>query len=492
MPLFPLNLQPGVRKGGTDAKSAGSYSDSQLVRWTPEGDLKPWRGWRKRIVGAVSGVPRAIAAWKDNAKVARFAIGTHTKIYVLALDGTLTDVTPLDYTAGQADTALNVGYGGGLYGQGVYGGARQIVSTPVEASVVQFAAWGENMLSCSTSDGRVLEYEPDDTVMAPVSGAPEDNRGILVIEFILMVLGADSNPRNVTWSDQGDNTEWTPDLTTQAGDKDLQTPGKIMCGAVLGRQAVILTDIDAHVATYEGGTYVFRWDELGDGCGAISQNCAAALKDRVVWMSNGGFWMFNQGYLLPLDCTVIDEVFSDLNTSQVAKVAVMVDSTNGVVRWHYPSATSTENDAYVEYDYIQNLWSLGRLARTGGCDTLGRGFYPMAVSPDGYIYEHEIGWNYDGLVPRARSGPISVGQGDNIILLESYVPDERTLGEAEVTFYFRDRQTETPVPYGPHTADSRTDLRACGRILEVEYAFTAQADSRIGIPQLGVKAGGRR
>jgi hypothetical protein len=44
-----------------------------------------------------------------------------------------------------------------------------------------------------------------------VANAPDDNVGIIVTnERHLVCLGADANKRKVQWSDQEDNTTWTP------------------------------------------------------------------------------------------------------------------------------------------------------------------------------------------------------------------------------------------------------------------------------------------
>ena len=60
---------------------------------------------------------------------------------------------------------------------------------------------------------------------APLANAPLA-RAILVTEQrILMALGANNNPRSVAWSDQENNTLWTPAPTNQPVRSICKPPG---------------------------------------------------------------------------------------------------------------------------------------------------------------------------------------------------------------------------------------------------------------------------
>src|SRR5262249_3994889 len=91
--LFPLAIPPGVYRNGTEYQSKGRYYDANLVRFY-EGTIRPKGGWRRHSSSAVSGVGRAILAWKDNSTITWAAIGTDKKFYLMGRDGTLYDITP--------------------------------------------------------------------------------------------------------------------------------------------------------------------------------------------------------------------------------------------------------------------------------------------------------------------------------------------------------------------------------------------------------------
>ena len=76
------------------------------------------------------------------------------------------------------------------------------------------------------------------------------------------------------------------------------------------------------------------------------------------------------------------------------------------------------------------------MSRTAGTD---RGVYlqPLMVSADGYIYEHEVGFDYDSGSVYAESGPYEIGVGENIMSVRQVIPDEQTLGEVQISFKSR-------------------------------------------------------
>ena len=104
---------------------------------------------------------------------------------------------------------------------------------------------------------------------------------------ILMALGANNNPRNVAWSDQENNTLWTPSTTNQAGSFPLQTGGRLMCGKVLKGGTILLTDIDAWLARWIGGTLVFAFDRLATGSAILLVDVdspeSQALAGKEIW-----------------------------------------------------------------------------------------------------------------------------------------------------------------------------------------------------------------
>ena len=490
---IPLKLPPGVFRNGTEYQAAGRWYDANLVRWY-EGTLRPINGWRTRSSSQMSGSCRGIITWRDNGADRWIAAGTHTKLYVMNATGTLKDITPTGFTTGYASSTVLTGYGYSTYGSFAYGVARPDTGTPIAATTWSMDTWGEYLIACSSTDGKLYEWQlgfSTPTKAAVITNAPTGNKAVLVTqERIIFALGAGGNPRKVQWCDQENNTLWTPAGDNLAGDYELATPGTLLAGKRVKGVNLLFTDVDVHTASYVGAPFVYGFEKAGSGCGLISAQSVAAIDTAAIWMSNSGFWIYD-GYVKPLPSDVSDYIFANINYAQASKIYAVHVSKYGEIWWYYPSAASNENDSYVTFNYRENHWNIGTLARNAGVDS-GVFTYPLMVSSDGYIYEHEVGYNYDSASLYAETGPVQLGNGDNIMSVRQVVPDEQTLGEAVVSFKTRNYPTGTQSTFGPYTAANPTSVRFSGRQVNMRVTGDTLADWRIGVMRLEAIPAGKR
>jgi hypothetical protein len=490
---IPIKLPPGIYRNGTEYQSAGRWYDANLVRWY-ENTLRPMGGWRKRATGQMSGLCRGFITWRDNSANRFIAAGTHTKLYAMNEAGTLKEITPTGFTAGIADAVSKTGYGYGTYGSLAYGTARPDTGTITPATTWSMDTWGEYLVACSNADGKLYEWQlgfTTPTLAAAITNAPTGNKALLVTqERILFALGAGGNPRKVQWCDQENNTQWTPAGDNLAGDYELATPGTLIAGKRVKGVNLLFTDVDVHTAQYVGAPFVYGFEKAGSGCGLISAQAVAAIDTAAIWMSKAGFWIYD-GYVKPLPSDVSDYVFDNLNFNQASKIYAVHNSKYGEIWWYYPSSGSTENDSYVTFNYRENHWNIGLLARTAGADS-GVFANPLMVSTDGFIYEHEVGFAYDSASLYAESGPVQLGNGDNIMSVRQVVPDEQTLGEAVVSFKTRNYPTGTQSTFGPYTAANPTSVRFSGRQVNMRVTGDTLADWRIGVMRLEAIPSGKR
>lgn len=493
MALIPINIPPGVYRNGTELQSAGRWYDVNLVRWT-EGAMLPVGGWERRGSGTVTGKCRGLLTWKTNSGVRYAALGTSSKLYAMTQTSALVDITPVGFTAGSDDASTGAGYGIGTYGTGYYGTPRTDSGTVTPATTWSFDTWGEYLVGCSTSDGKLYEWQLDSatpTKAAVITNAPTSCQGLLVTaERSLLALAASGDARKVAWSDLEDNTVWTPSSTNNAGSIILQTTGKIVCAKRVRGQNLVLTDIDAHTLTYVGQPFIYQAEIAGRACGVVSANAVAVLDNMAVWMGSKGFHIFD-GYVKPLSCEVYDYVFNNLNINQISKVYAVNNAQYNEVWWFYPSANSNENDSYVVWDYLENHWSIGTLARTAGTD---RSVFrnPIMIGANGRIYDHEVGLNYDDALPYAESGPFQIGNGDNVLYINELIPDERNQGSVTATFKTRYYPTSTESTFGPYSLTQPTSVRFNGRQIKMRVTTTTPSDWRVGVQRLNGIAGGRR
>ncbi len=492
--LLPLNIPPGVWKNGSEYESGGRWRDASLVRWYGL-ELGPVGGWRVRSESAVTGVPRAMLAWRSSASDRWIAIGTESRLYVENSAGQSFDITPAGLIAGSADESANVGYGSGPFGAGAFGTARPDTGSSTPATVWDLDVWSNDLVGCSQADGRLWQWSLDvGSPAAAIANAPTGCLGLAVAEQgFLMAMGAGGDPRKVAWSDQGDDTVWTPSSTNQAGDVDLISAGTIVRGTRIGPVVLILTDLDAHAASYVGLPSVFNFQRVGFGCGAISKGACVPMGSQAAWWSNSGFWLFDGGAVQPVESEVWEYLKTNLNLAQKSKITGFHNSPFGEVWWFYPSTASSENDSYVYWDYRRNHWNIGRLGRT--CATEPSIFkYPLAMSPAGDCYEHEVGIDWGGAEQFAETGPIELGNGERVMRCTGIVSDEASPGQAEVTFTTRLYPNAAETMVGPTALSEagRTDLRFAGRQAKLKVTGAALTDWRFGRARLELMAGGRR
>lgn len=458
--------------------------------------MRPIGGWRTKFDASsdLTSPPRAAHSWISNNSFSRIVAGSANELVYIASTGTVTDITPTGFTTGSVDAETNNAFGGSYYGTGFFGVTRPTTNEFQECDTWSLDNWGEYLIACATSDGKLYEWQLDTaTPAAQIANSPINCAGVAVTEErFIFALQADGNPRKVAWCDREDNTLWTPAATNEAGDIELQTSGEILCAARMRGRMLILTTVDAHIATYQGPPYVYGFERVGTACGAVSRKSLVAIDQGAFWMGPEGFFTFDGNSSKQIRCDVQDYVFADVNSNQLSKAFGVHNSEFGEIWWFYPSQGSTENDRYVAYDYLEGHWEVGELNRTCGID---QGVYnlPIWFDETGESYEHEVlNASHGTLTPFAESGPISLGNGDSVMKVNELIPDESTQGLVQVKFKTRFYPNDVEREYGPFQTSNPTSLRFTGRQVRIRVEATGNEDFRVGTMRINATAGGKR
>lgn len=427
-------------------------------------------------------------------------------------------------------TVLGLGWGAGTWGRGTWG------SDAENGIAIQLRIWsadnfGEDLVANVRNGGLYLwdATNPNDRMVAleDITGAvdaPTVATQVLVSaeEAHVIAFGAnpigstEQDPMFVRWSTAESAIDWGPLETNSAGGYRLSM-GTYIVGATETRSEIMVwTDLALYSMRFIGPDYTFSFAQVGAGTNIIGPNGMISINDIVLWMGHEQFYFYD-GRIQPMECPVADYVFNRMNLNQTEKVFAFANGHYNEVGWLYPSTTD-ECDSYVIYNYKEQAWYVGSLTRTAWLDR-GPGYYPMATSDDGYLYDHEFGFD-DGstnppspIVAYIESSPMEApddGLGQHFLFIDRMIPDvtfrnssasEPTVnmtvstrnypGAATSQSYASSVVQSTTVPVGEFTEQTYIRLRGRSASFRVE-SNALGVTWRLGVPRLNTRTDGRR
>lgn len=95
MPYTKLSFSPGVHTDDSPLDAEGYFIDSDKIRFV-RGKAQTIGGWERATNSSLTGVCRAALTWADRNRNPFAAFGTHLRLYVMNVDGDLTDITPVE------------------------------------------------------------------------------------------------------------------------------------------------------------------------------------------------------------------------------------------------------------------------------------------------------------------------------------------------------------------------------------------------------------
>lgn len=193
----------------------------------------------------------------------------------------------------------------------------------------------------------------------------------------------------IRWSDQESLTNWTPVATNQAGSVRFSHGSELVTCLQTRQEIVVWSDSALYSLQYVGPPAVWQSQLLGDNISIASQNAAATASGLVFWMGVDKFYKYD-GRVQTLRCDLRQHIFSNINTLQAGQIFSGTNEGFNEVWWFYCSANSTAIDRYVVYNYSEDIWYYGSMARTAWLDS-GLRDYPLAATYSYNLVNHEQG-----------------------------------------------------------------------------------------------------
>lgn len=429
-------------------------------------------------------------------------------------------------------SVLGTGWGAGTWSRGTWNSAASVDLITDTLRIWTHDNFGENLL-INVMNGGIFYWQPSGGLtnnpavaissLAGANQAPTIATKVIVsdVDRHVIAFGCDpatnigtQDPLLIRFSDQENITDWNSTADNSAGSLSIGSGSKIVTAIETRQQILVFTDISLHALQYVGPPFTFGINMISDNITIRGPSSVAAVQDTVYWMGKSEFYIYNGG-VQTLPCSVKDYVFSDFNTAQAEKTFAAVNSAFSEVWWFYPSSSSDNNDRYVVYNYLQNVWYYGTMTRTAWIDR-GVEENPIAAGRDGYLYNHEIGFDDGSTSPASaisayiESSQFDLGEGDSFSFVKRLIPDltfrSSTALPPTANFTLKARnfpggnylQTNSKavektasVPVEQFTQDAHVRLRGRSIAVKVDSSTTG-VGWRLGSPRIDIRSDGRR
>lgn len=245
------------------------------------------------------------------------------------------------------------------------------------------------------------------------------------------------DPMLIRWSDQESLTVWYPAATNQAGSVRLSHGSKIVTFLQSRQEIVVWTDQALYSLQYLGPPYVWGTQLLADNVSIASPNAAVMASGVTYWMGVDKFYKYD-GRVQTLRCDLLRYIYSDINQLQYDQVFASTNEGFNEAWFFYCSSGSNTIDRYVIYNYTEDLWTYGTMARTAWLDT-GLRNYPLAATYTYNIVNQEYGVddNETGtelpIEASITSAQFDIGDGHNFAFVYRMIPDMTFRGSTSGT-----------------------------------------------------------
>jgi hypothetical protein len=338
-------------------------------------------------------------------------IGTSTTTYNItassaasstATGGGASVVAAYQINVGSAFAVPLVGWGAGAWGSGTWGIGS--------ASTNQMRIWsqanfGEDLIF-APNGGQIYIWKANTSLttrgvlissLLGASSVPTVQNFILISDSSRFTFAfgcndygsAAQNPTLIRWSDQEDYLEWFPAATNQAGSLQLSHGSKIVTALQSRQEILVWTDSSLYSMQYQGPPAVWGAQLLADNISIAGQNACAIASGVTYWMGIDKFYKYD-GRTQTLRCDLRQYIFQDINLEQAAQIFASTNEGFNEVWFFYCSANSFTIDKYVTYNYAEDVWAYGTMARTAWLDSALRQ-HPMAATYSYNIVFHEQG-----------------------------------------------------------------------------------------------------
>ena len=418
------------------------------------------------------------------------------------------------------------GWGTDTWSSGTWGTASSSSNVTLEARQWSLDNFGQ-ILIATVLNGGAFEWDPDDgptTRAVAITNAPTKSRLGLVSTPDRHVLFMGTQPTIggtnaqddllIRFSNQEDKNTYQPTAENTAGSLRIADGSRIVAAERSRGQILVWTDTSLHSLQFIGPPFTFGLRQLGQNCGIIGSHAGVDINGVSYWMSQDSFFLFD-GTVKKLPCTVEQFVFNNINITGSENAFAGHNGEFNEIMWFYPRTGSDQINAIVAYNYLEQTWWTGTLARTTWIDKevfdnpIATEYSSTATAnnevisglTDGAssVFLHEIGNNGDGQAITAfvKSGVVQIGEGNDFSFVSKLIPDiEDQEGVLNAKLEFKNYPNNSTAVTKTVSFEDNTDfvsLRGRGREFTVNVVSNTTGTAwRLGTQRFDIQPDGRR
>ena len=299
-----------------------------------------------------------------------------------------------------------------------YGGAS-INTTGTQSGSITISQRGLPITVLANADG----YAPSVVNFIMISDASR-----FTFAFGCNEIGStDYDPMLIRWCDQESLTTWYPAITNQAGFIRLSHGSYIATAMQVRQEIIVWTDSSLYSLQYLGSPYVWGNQLLMDNISIVGPHAAVLASGVAYWMGVDKFYKYD-GRVQTLRCDLRQFIFQDINKLQFEQVVCGTNEGFNEVWWFYCTENSDTIDRYVVYNYVEDCWYYGSMARTAWLDS-SIDNYPVAATYNNNLVYHEYGLNDNttgtpvAINSYITSSEFDIGDGHNFGFVWRLLPD---------------------------------------------------------------------
>ena len=418
------------------------------------------------------------------------------------------------------------GWGTDTWGAGGWGSPSTSTTVTLEARQWSLDNFGEDLIA-TVLNGGAFRWDTSSGVAtraAAITNAPTRSRLSLVStpDRHLLFFGTQptiggTNAQDdllLRFSDQEDINTYQPTAENTAGSLRIADGSRIVAAERSRGQILVWTDTSLHSLQFIGPPFTFGLRQLGQNCGIVGSHAGVDINGVSYWMSQDSFFLFD-GSVKKLPCTVEQFIFNNINITGSENAFAGHNGEFNEIMWFYPRTGSDQINAIVAYNYLENTWWTGTLARTTWID---REVFDNPVASEYFenttannevilgltdgatqMFLHETGNDADGAAITAfvKSGVVQIGEGNDFSFVSKLIPDvEDQVGTLNAKLEFKNYPNNSVSVTKTATFQDNTDfvsLRGRGREFTVNVVSnTTNTAWRLGTQRFDIQPDGKR